>query len=242
MTQFDAGPSREFAETFARSLNYAPYVGHFWCDWGPIFYRGRLNGTARVLCVASDPGPTERVAMRTLVGDAGQHVQGFLANIGLTHSYVCLNAFVYALHPHSFSEGGRIFRDPEHLAWRNELFDKAKGPNNLQADVAFGAQAEGAIELWEGKGDLPVFKVPHPSNRDPRRLLDAWREAVTSLRTSSLPIPRLSRYHQTTGACFGGGISRTVPVAEAVESIGGFQDASIMPSLQALRILSRQQG
>ena len=54
----------------------------FWYDWGPVFYRGRLNGTARLLGIASDPGPTERVVCRTLVGDAGQRVQGFLTSSG----------------------------------------------------------------------------------------------------------------------------------------------------------------
>jgi hypothetical protein len=53
--------------------------------------------------------------MRTLVGDAGQRVQGFLAKIGLTRSYVCLNAFAYALHPSSFFEAGEILRDPSTL-------------------------------------------------------------------------------------------------------------------------------
>jgi cytosine/adenosine deaminase-related metal-dependent hydrolase len=189
--EFDAGPPQEFAEIFARSPNYRPYKEHFWYDWGPIFYRGRLDGSARVLCVASDPGPTERVAMRTLVGDAGQRVQGFLAKIGLTRSYVCLNAFIYALHPSSFWEGREILRDPEHLRWRNELFDKVKGPDptNLQAIVAFGAQAQDAVGLWEGKGNLPVFEVPHPSSRDAQRLLDAWREAVTRLRELVTPDP-----------------------------------------------------
>jgi 5-methylthioadenosine/S-adenosylhomocysteine deaminase len=121
------------------------------------------------------------VAMRTLVGDAGQRVQGFLAKIGLIRSYLCLNAFAYALHPSSFWEGRKILRDPEHLGWRNELFDMVKGPN-LRAVVAFGLQAQDAVELWEGKGELPVFGVPHPSSRNPRLLLDAWRDAVTRLR------------------------------------------------------------
>ena len=58
----------------------------FWWDWGPVFYRGRLNGKARFVGIASDPGPTERVVGRTLVGDAGQRVQGFLDKLGLTRA------------------------------------------------------------------------------------------------------------------------------------------------------------
>src|SRR5215210_5886421 len=150
MTEFDAGPPQEFAEIFARSPNYEPYKENFWYDWGPIFYRGRLDGSARVLCVASDPGPTERVALRTLVGDAGQRVQGFLARIGLTHSYLCLNAFAYALFPSRSPQAFRMLRDPAHLAWRNGLFDAVRSPE-LQAAVAFGENAQEAVRLWEGK-------------------------------------------------------------------------------------------
>jgi len=61
-----------------------------------VFYRGRLDGSARLLCAASDPSTTERVAMRTLVGDAGQRVQGFLTKVGLTRSHLCLNALTNA--------------------------------------------------------------------------------------------------------------------------------------------------
>jgi hypothetical protein len=181
MTEFDPGPPPAFAEIFARVPDYEEFKEHFWYDWGPIFYRGRLDGSARVLCVASDPGPTERIAARTLVGDAGQRVQGFLAKIGLSRSYLCLNAFAYALHPSSFWEGPEILRNADQLSWRNELFDAAKGPE-LRAVIAFGFQAQEAVKLWESKGSLRVFEVPHPSSREPDELLDAYREAVTELR------------------------------------------------------------
>ena len=63
MGEFDPGPPDSLAEHFAR----VPSPSHpkdFWFDWGPIFYRGRLDGSARVLCVGSDPGPTERIPGR----------------------------------------------------------------------------------------------------------------------------------------------------------------------------------
>jgi uracil-DNA glycosylase len=181
MTEFDPGPPPEFAEIFARVPDYAPFKEHFWYDWGPVFYRGRLDGSARVLCVASDPGPTERIAARTLVGDAGQRVQGFLAKIGLRRSYLCLNAFAYALHPGSFFEGPEILRDEDQLAWRNELFEMANGPE-LRAVIAFGLQARIAVDLWEGKDNLRVFELPHPSSDDPERLLETYRDTVMRLR------------------------------------------------------------
>jgi hypothetical protein len=85
---FAAVPGYQIATADHRDL--------FWWDWGPVFYRGRLNKTAMVIGIASDPGPTERLVGRTLVGDAGQRVQGLLTKIGLTHSYVLVNAFAYA--------------------------------------------------------------------------------------------------------------------------------------------------
>jgi hypothetical protein len=78
--EHDPGPPAAFADKFAAMPSYAALKDHFWFDWGPVFYRGRLDGSARILCFASDPGPTERIAGRTLVGDAGQRTQGFLAS------------------------------------------------------------------------------------------------------------------------------------------------------------------
>src|SRR5439155_10941390 len=109
-----------------------------WTAWGPIFYRGRLGGTARVLCSASDPGPTERIAQRTLVGDAGQRVQGFLAKLGLTRSYLCVNAFPYALHPSWGQSANALLTDAAQATWRNSFYDTVR-PNHLQAVIAFGS-------------------------------------------------------------------------------------------------------
>src|SRR6266487_16920 len=124
MIEFDPGPPLAFAELFAQAPDYAPYKEHFWYDWGPVFYRGRLDDSAHVLCVASDPGATERVAGRTLVGDAGQRVQGFLTKLGLTRSYLCLNAFVYGMFPSHFFNAPDILNEEAQRGWRNELFDK----------------------------------------------------------------------------------------------------------------------
>ena len=84
---FDKGPPAALARHFAEVPDIAPeYRDLFWYDWGPVFYRGRLTGNPRLLGIASDPGPTERLVGRTLVGDAGQRVQGFLEKLGLTQA------------------------------------------------------------------------------------------------------------------------------------------------------------
>lgn len=188
MIEFDKGPPKRIARLFAQAPDYELYREHFWYDWGPVFYRGRGNGKAKLLCVASDPGPTERIAGRALVGDAGQRVQGFLRKIGLTHSYVCLNAFVYALYPSHFFRGLTILKDPDQVRWRNRLFHRMQ-TENLQAVVAFGALAAVAVDLWADRGNLPVLKIPHPSSRNSKKLLDQWRQAVVELREVITPDP-----------------------------------------------------
>lgn len=184
---FDHGPPAELARHFAEVPD-PPVKDDFWFDWGPVFYRGRLDGSARVLCIASDPGPTERIAGRSLVGNAGQRVQGFLAKLGLTRSYVCLNAWAYALHPSAAGAELKKLDEPEQLKWRNRLYDLATG-SKLEAIVAFGGMAEGALALWTDRPDAVVKEVPHPSSRDEKKLLDEWRAAVTALRGTVTPDP-----------------------------------------------------
>jgi hypothetical protein len=180
MTEFDKGPTASLAKLFAEVPD-PPVKGDFWFDWGPVFYRGRLDGSARVLCIASDPGPTERIAGRSLVGNAGQRVQGLLAKIGLTHSYLCLNAWAYALHPSSAGAEMKKLKEEPQLKWRNHLYDETTGPK-LQAIIAFGGMAQEALALWSGRPSVKVCEVPHPSSHDEAKLLDEWRAAVPELR------------------------------------------------------------
>ena len=49
MVEFDPGPPRQVAEHFEKVPSYAPHRDLFWYDWGPVFYRGRLDRSARVL-------------------------------------------------------------------------------------------------------------------------------------------------------------------------------------------------
>ena len=79
MVEFDPGPPAEVAEHFDKLPSYASHRDLFWYDWGPVFYRGRLDRSARLLCIASDTGRSYLIGVRTLVVDAGQRVQGFLS-------------------------------------------------------------------------------------------------------------------------------------------------------------------
>ena len=180
--EFDKGPSPSMAKLLMQHPDYTPVKDLFWFNWGPLFYRGRLDKSAKILCVASDPGPTERIGNRALIGNAGQRVQGFLSKIGITRSYVCLNGFIYSLHPSNLSDGLRLIEDPLHTKWRNKVFEKATGPA-LQAIVAFGEIAKKTVDLWTGKAAVPVFETYHPSYRyDESRLTADWNRVITALR------------------------------------------------------------
>ncbi len=123
---------------------------------------------------------------RTLVGDAGQRVQGFLGKLGLTQSYVLVNAYPVALHPGDFFEAKPVLSDTDQRTWRNRFYDMVAGPN-LQAIVAFGGNASEALELWEGKPDVPTFEVPHPSHPDEENTLTKFQTAITGLRAVVTP-------------------------------------------------------
>jgi uracil-DNA glycosylase len=186
MIEFDPGPNRALARHLAELPSYSEQRELFWYDWGPIFYRGRLNGSAKLMAIASDPGPTERIVGRTLVGDAGQRVQGFLAKLGLTRSYVLVNAYAYALHPSRARDARPLLSRDDHRSWRNKLYDTVSG-SSLQAIVAFGGEAQAALALWDDRPDVPAFEVPHPSSRNAAVLIERWRDAVEDLRAIVTP-------------------------------------------------------
>src|SRR5690606_15090433 len=93
----------------------------FRVEWGPIFHRGRLDGTARVLVLGQDPATHETIARRILVGEAGQRVQGLLARLGITHSYVFLNTFLYSVYGQA--GGSRHIGNPLIARYRHRWID-----------------------------------------------------------------------------------------------------------------------
>jgi len=70
----------------------------FRVEWGPVFHRGRLDGSARVLVIGQDPAQHETIVRRILVGEAGRRLQGLLAKLGITRSYVCINTWLYSVY------------------------------------------------------------------------------------------------------------------------------------------------
>lgn len=115
---------------------------HFRTEWGPIFHRGRLDGTARILVIGQDPAQHEAVARRILIGEAGQRTQGFLQRLGISHSYVMVNTYLYSVYGSAPAQTQAI-ADYRHQ-WLNAIHQE----NQLDAIVSLGSQADHAYHTW----------------------------------------------------------------------------------------------
>lgn len=142
----------------------------FRVEWGPIFHRGRLDGSARVLIIGQDPAQHEAILRRILVGTAGKRVQGFLAHLGITTSYVLINAFLYSVYGQH--GGNKHKNNPEIAAYRNRWIRAILDHQPIEAVVAFGGLANLAWEAWlaspeaAGRAELPFRHVMHPTAPD----------------------------------------------------------------------------
>ena len=147
MVEFDPGPPSAVADHLAAAPGYAEHRDLFWYDWGPIYYRGRLDGSARLLCIASDPGPTERspAARSSATRASGSRVPD---QARPDPSY-CL-AQRLRPRPAAVARPGDAPPRccPSRTTWpgRNKLLNSVVGPK-LEAVVAFGVQAQAAAAL-----------------------------------------------------------------------------------------------
>jgi 5-methylthioadenosine/S-adenosylhomocysteine deaminase len=201
MIEFDPGygqpPFKSLVENYPDQTIYPPK--DFRVEWGPIFHRGRLDGSAVVLVIGQDPAANETIVRRILVGVAGQRTQGLLAKLGVTRSYVMINAFVYSV----FGQGGgeKHRNDAAIGAYRNQWLDALLlGTSRVQAVIALGGLADSAWRQYlatpGGQSvNLPYAHIPHPtfpesaSGNDARKLkqntklmLQKWNLALARLK------------------------------------------------------------
>src|SRR5919202_4330491 len=136
----------------------------FRIEWGPVFHRGRLDGSARVLVIGQDPAQHETIARRILVGEAGHRLQGFLAKLGIDRSYVMVNTFLYSV----FGQGGgnKHKDDKKIAAYRNQWIEAILAPGKIDAVVTLGALATAAWDAWTASatGTQPkAVRITHPT-------------------------------------------------------------------------------
>lgn len=189
---YDRAPYRALVEGYPGEDAYPPAA--FRTEWGPIFHRGRLDGTARILVIGQDPATHEDVARRVLVGEAGQRIQGFLDKLGMTTSYVFVNTFLYSVYGQS--GGTKHHKDPLILADRFAWFDAIAADNPLQVVVSLGTLADETYQAWRAvPGTAPApwryANVLHPTYPDSasasgqttfaaamKRLCESWNKGL----------------------------------------------------------------
>ncbi len=189
-SSFDPGyvekPYASLVADFPGGETYPP--DSFRIEWGPLFHRGRLDGTARLLVIGQDPAAQETVVRRILVGEAGQRVQGFLAKLGLTDSYVALNTFLYSV----VGTPSGLVNDAHIAEYRERWLAAVFANNSIEGVVTFGRYADRAWHHWaERPAGIAYATATHPTapSRVPagqraeatRELLVSWNNALATL-------------------------------------------------------------
>ncbi len=156
--EYDPGPTAAggWAELFASTPNYRglgkAVLGSEAFRWhhGPMFYRGRLDGSARVVLVGQEGAQDESLSHRSFTGGTGARMQHFLRHLGIDRSYLFLNSFVYPI----FGQYGAALRplaqDPRSpiVKHRHQILDKAVIDGGARLVVAVGTAAKESIATW----------------------------------------------------------------------------------------------
>lgn len=169
----------------------------FRCEWGPVFHRGRLDGTARVLVIGQDPAQSETVARRILVGVAGHRFQGFLYKLGIDRSYTMINTFLYSVYGQW--SGSKHQQDAAIVSYRNQWIKAILSNNSIDAVITLGAMADASWTTWKQTGDSKAFNpayatITHPTEPEGAskgsatketqlmaQMLQNWNAALTAL-------------------------------------------------------------
>ena len=190
MLEWDAGPPPSIRDIFEEApvAEYESLPERFRLAWGPMFYRGRLDGSARVLIIGQDPAASENVARRVMVGGAGQRVQRYLEKLGITRSYVIVNAILYSIFGQFDSEMNAFMRRQSVAGWRNKLLDALAGPN-IEAVIGVGRAARFVIENWPGAAAFEnrTFSLIHPTARPESLVLENWSSQLAAIASCITP-------------------------------------------------------
>jgi uracil-DNA glycosylase len=181
---FDPGYSEEPFRTLVRGYPEADVYppNQFRVEWGPIFHRGRLDGSARVLIIGQDPAQHETIVRRILVGEAGRRVQGLLAKLGITRSYVLINTYLYSVYG-SVKTATR--KSLPLVAYRNQWIDAITDGGKVEAVLTLGTAAAEAWQFWKAtpKGQassVPFAPITHPTQPESSSKNDKAKKALAT--------------------------------------------------------------
>jgi uracil-DNA glycosylase len=156
--EHDPGPaaSSGWAELFASTPNYRglglAVLGREAFRWhhGPMFFRGRLDGSAKVVVVGQEGAQDESLSHRSFTGGTGARMQHLLRHLGLDRSYLFLNSFVYPIFGQYTDDLRPLAQDPRSpiVAHRHLIFDKAILDGDARLVIAVGNAAKESVATW----------------------------------------------------------------------------------------------
>jgi uracil-DNA glycosylase len=156
--EHDPGPSNAsgWPELFAETPNYRglgrAIVGREAFRWhhGPMFYRGRLDGSAKVVVVGQEGAQDESLSHRSFTGGTGARMQHLLRHLGLDRSYLFLNSFIYPIFGQYTNDLRPLAQDPRSpiAVHRNRVFDKAIVDGDVRLVIAVGTAAKESVASW----------------------------------------------------------------------------------------------
>jgi uracil-DNA glycosylase len=169
--QHDPGPTTAsgWAALFADTPNYRG-LGHavlgsgkFRWEHGPMFFRGRLDGSAKVVLVGQEGAQDESLSHRSFTGGSGSRMQHLLRHIGLDRSYLFLNSFVYPINGQYENPLRPLAQDPRSpiVMHRHRIFNKAVVEGDVRLVIAVGRAAKESVATWVRS---------HGGDADPNRL------------------------------------------------------------------------
>src|SRR3954468_18110527 len=235
-TAFDPGygeePLASLVASYPGAIAY-PATG-FRLEWGPIFHRGRLDGTARVLVIGQDPAQHETVARRILVGEAGHRLQGFLFKLGIDRSYVMVNTFLYSVYGNASKNAGltRI------ATYRNKWLDAVFAHEPIEAVVSLGTLADKAWLAWagtpNGQSFSPAYRhITHPTAPESgaaksganhaeliKKMLANWNDGLQAVKPG-IAHPDKSRNLVLFGEAFADGDKKPDPEGRPAGGLAG---------------------
>jgi hypothetical protein len=139
--------------------------GKFRFDMGPVFYRGRLDGSARVLVIGQDAATDEALIHRSFTGGTGQDTQHLLNSIGITRSYVFMNTYIYSVYEQDDEFGTAIAQldangQPGEVAkHRNKMFYKVFEQASKYTDPTTGAKGGIVLTIAIGSAAEKSWKT-----------------------------------------------------------------------------------
>jgi uracil-DNA glycosylase len=169
--EYDPGPTTAsgWAALFAETPNYRGLGqavlggGKFRWEHGPMFFRGRLDGSAKVVLVGQEGAQDESLSHRSFTGGTGARMQHLLRHIGLDRSYLFLNSFVYPINGQYDNPLRPLAQDPRSpiVIHRHRILDKAVVEGDARLVIAVGRAAKESVATWIRS---------HGGNADPNRL------------------------------------------------------------------------